>query len=330
MSQWAIVAIPTEQDYVWKVSSEKVPHMTLLFLGEQGDNPNEAKMAEFLEHVAKTSLPRFGLSVDRRGTLGPDNADVLFFQTKGWQKKQIERLQNLRMTLLQDDDIAAAYNSVDQYPEWTPHLTLGYPETPAKEDKRDYPGFSWIEFDRLALWTSDSSGPEFVLEGDDMALAMNDAVAEFLAHQGIDVEIPNDDVNEFLAHYGVPGMKWGRRAARGVKTAAKTVYGKQTFDGKHSITKAALVKKYGRAKDYTDPQARELRVQSGRLALTGLLVSGAGKAVKMTTANSANPSVRTGGKIASAILSYAGGLAVAGGAGSGVAAVALETRSRGN
>lgn len=34
MANWAIVAIPEERDPVWKYSSEKVPHMTLLFLGE--------------------------------------------------------------------------------------------------------------------------------------------------------------------------------------------------------------------------------------------------------------------------------------------------------
>lgn len=328
MTGWAIVAIPSEQDYVWKISSEKVPHLTLLYLGEQDGTQDEAKMAEFVEHVANTTVPRFGLSVDRRGTLGPDEADVVFFSTGGWQKSEIERLKNLRTTLLQDDDIAKGYHAADQYPDWIPHLTLGYPEAPAHEDTRDYPGINWVNFDKLALWTGDFTGYEFELK--EKELAMSDKAVEFLAHRGIEVQLGDEKLDDFLAHYGVPGMKWGRRAAGGVKTAVKTAYGKQTFDGKGSLAKAALFKKYGSKKDYTDPEARNLRVKAGRLAIAGMITSGAGKAVKMATANSTNPSVRTGGKIAAHILTYAGGLAVAGGAGSGVAAVTLETKARGN
>ena len=37
MSNLVIVAIPDENDRVWKVSSEKIPHMTLLFLGDEDE-----------------------------------------------------------------------------------------------------------------------------------------------------------------------------------------------------------------------------------------------------------------------------------------------------
>lgn len=195
-----IVAIPREDDYVWKVSSEKVPHMTLLFLGEMNvDDLRLAHMTNFIEHAA-SQLSRFGMSVDYRGKLGDKDADVLFFE-KSFSFKMLE---NFRTQLLADQDIYKAYHSTTPYPEWMPHLTLGYPETPAKADKRDYTGINWVEFDRIALWTSDSDGPTFQLksfDGQDLEVSMSNVK-------------PGTDLEEVLAHYGVKGMKWGKRKTR--------------------------------------------------------------------------------------------------------------------
>jgi 2'-5' RNA ligase len=187
-SSLTIVAIPAAEDPVWKVSSEKVPHLTICFLGDQSDNPNLGRMAEFLEHASK-SLPPFGLSVDRRGLLGDQDADVLFFDVP-----QNSQIRNFRSHLLAQGDIFEAYLSISQYSSWTPHLTMGYPETPAKPDKREYPGFHWVNFDRIALWTGDYEGPEFQLKphGYGGEIRMNDKA-----------------VDDVLAHFGVKGMKWG-------------------------------------------------------------------------------------------------------------------------
>ena len=107
MSNLVIVAIPAEDDPVWKVSSEKVPHMTILFLGEAAVTE---QMAGFLLHAANTSLTRFGLDVDRRGTLGEDQADVLFFQDD-WE---LPRLREFRAQLLKETSIRTAYDSAPQ------------------------------------------------------------------------------------------------------------------------------------------------------------------------------------------------------------------------
>lgn len=191
-----IVAIPREDDYVWKVSSEKVPHMTLLYLGE---TEVTQRMSDFVEHAASMLEP-FGMTVDRRGTLGDQNADVIFFD-KGWTYRN---MNNFRAQLLGDQEIRSAYDSATQYPEWTPHLTLGFPETPAKPMERDY-GFNYVEFDRIAIWTGDSEGPTFQLKYDraGMELAMT--------------TIPQgSNLDDILEHYGVKGMKWGvhKRAPR--------------------------------------------------------------------------------------------------------------------
>jgi len=179
MAGVAIVAIPSQDDYVWKISSEKVPHMTMLFLGELTDPEVLTRIEQYVEHVASTSMHPFGMSVDYRGELGPDNADVLFFENDYGKM-----VKNARSYMLDNADILQAYNSTEQYPEWTPHLTLGYPTAPAKPDDRDYPGIHWVNFDRIALWVDNYDGPEFRLKHDDhaMEVSMSEADSNSLMH----------------------------------------------------------------------------------------------------------------------------------------------------
>lgn len=193
MDEIVIVAIPAEDDPVWKVSSEKVPHLTICYL--QGPLGNEENTIRFVEHTVKTSLSRFGLSVDRRGTLGSDDADVLFFD-KNYGGKE---LLSFRGFLLTNKDILEAYRKAPQYPMWTPHLTLGYPATPAKPNPNDY-GLNWVNFDRIAIWTGDYEGPEFVLKKNDLEMP-------------IDASWSIEETGDFLQHFGVRGMRWGVRRA---------------------------------------------------------------------------------------------------------------------
>lgn len=196
MSNLVIVAIPSEDDYIHKISSEKVPHMTLLFLGEITEGVPVLKIAQFLEHTVNvTELGPFGLEVDYRDTLGEDEADVLFFKKDDWNLK---RIAEFRGQLLGHTPIRTAYDSTEQFPVWHPHLTLGYPKTPAKEDKRDYPGTRWVEFDRIALWYGDYEGPEF-------RLTYNYDLAE------VAMSKESEAGAAFVAHFGVKGMKWGQR-----------------------------------------------------------------------------------------------------------------------
>ena len=187
----AIVAIPAQNDFVWKVSSEKIPHLTLLALGDQANNPRLQSMVDFVQHVTDTQLTRFGLSVDRRGVLGEKNADVLFFN-KG---PEIRDIATARGYMLANADILAAYQSIPQFDPWVPHLTLGFPETPAKPVKNDFSEINWVSFDQIAVWTSDFEGPTFDLKKRewDWGWAMSD------------IQL----LDTVLAHHGVKGMKWG-------------------------------------------------------------------------------------------------------------------------
>jgi len=206
MGNVVIVAIPDENDRVWKISSEKVPHLTILFLGEEGNVANLDQIMLFVEHAASTSLKRFYLPVDRRGELGDDQADVLFFKKNRYDFKAV---RDFRSLLLKDPNVKTAYDSTKQFetPEavgdpgqpWIPHLTLGYPATPAKPipDEQFGGGLYSVEFNKIAVWTGDFEGPEFLLK---------DYWEEF-----DEMDIPMDVAMSELAHYGKKGMKWGVR-----------------------------------------------------------------------------------------------------------------------
>lgn len=205
MESTVIVALPSVGDSVYKISSEEVPHLTLLYLGEV---ELSAEAVLYVQHAVRELSP-FGLSVDYRGTLGDDEADVVFFEKNAWD---LDRIADFRHHLLLNDEIKRAYDSVEQFPEWTPHLTLGYPETPAK-DEEEFRRFHYVDFDRVAVWNGSYEGPEFRLKYADhaMEVAMSDistldrgaaAAAEMF---GVVEGGPE------LKQYGVKGMRWGVR-----------------------------------------------------------------------------------------------------------------------
>lgn len=201
-----IVALPQQDDYVNQVSSEPKPHLTLLYLGQPGFD--QVQMAHIDEYVAyaSTFLNPFWMDVLSRGELGPKQADVLFF-AKEWSRS-ISRFRN---QLLQDPLISTAYNSAQQFEGWVPHLTLGYPATPAKKPNADFNGFGMVHFDRIAVWTGNSTGPEFPLvpRDNEMEVAMSQLdPASYPAAEN------------FISHHGIKGMKWGVRRSQAQLDAA--------------------------------------------------------------------------------------------------------------
>jgi 2'-5' RNA ligase len=217
MSNLVIVAIPAEDDYIHKISSEKIPHMTLLFLGEVSKVKNFSEILNFTAHATSRSLMRFGMDVDRRGVLGEEQADVLFFSKSKWNGFELANCY--RSYLLKDDNIRIAYDSVEQFPEWVPHITLGFPDTPAKPDERDYPGINYVNFDRIAVWFGEFEGIEFPLKSYDwdmdlaVAYSGQKAVENVLSHSSTTETQGSLFVEDILAHHGVKGMQWGVRKA---------------------------------------------------------------------------------------------------------------------
>lgn len=134
-----IVFLPAEDDPVNDISSEDAAHVTTVWFGKDNPALSVDAVKSDVEKVAKT-IPPFTVKVAERGELGDERADVLFLDGDG--------IAHQRDALLTSQPIVDAMNAVEQYPNWTPHLTLGYPENPALEG--DVP--TDITIDRLALW----------------------------------------------------------------------------------------------------------------------------------------------------------------------------------
>jgi 2'-5' RNA ligase len=269
-TELVVVAIPSNDDRVWKYSSEDVPHMTLLYLGDPKFTSAELAMVTgYIAHAA-SQLTRFMLEVDRRGELGDKGADVLFFQ-----KRYAKAMINFRSHLLQNELISRAYHSIEQYPEWTPHLTMGYPDAPAKKSEEEYNRYSYVRFDRIALWTSDSDGPTFQLVEDDYNMEVAMSEADGAAALGK------------ILHYGIKGMHWGVRKKSGPGSGKPA-----SADSTRASTAKEVAKKSGvKALSNDDLQALVTRmnleqqldkltpaskVQKGRKFATDL-VAGVGK-----------------------------------------------------
>lgn len=208
-SSVVIVALPESEDEVWKISSEPEPHLTLLYLGDAKFDDNQFALLSGYVKYAASFLHQFSMEVIDRGELGDAKADVLFFH-KAWSKE----ITRFREQLLQEPNVNAAYNSSEQFEGWTPHLTLGYPETPAKKQEPDRSIYS-VRFDRIAVWNGDYSGPTYDLkpfEYDDLDISMSQITTPHSA-----------EVEKFLSHYGVRGMKWGiRKSSDGGGLKART------------------------------------------------------------------------------------------------------------
>lgn len=174
MPSIVIVALPEADSPLWTLSSEKKPHLTLLYI----DAPigiDAENIVQFVKHAAETSLNRFGLAVDRRETLGKDDADVLFFDDDFVSQE----LRKFRSSLLKNDLIAKHYVKADQFPGWIPHLTMGYPTNPAKKSSESY-ALSWVNFDRISVWLDDYDGPEFRLKSHDVQADIMHGFGDFV------------------------------------------------------------------------------------------------------------------------------------------------------
>lgn len=221
-----IVAIPSDEDPSREFSSEKVPHLTLLYLGEIVEGMDVDSITSFVRRKS-SSLEPFTLNVKKRGVLGDADADVVFFADDNATKKT----RDFRALLLSSEPILAAYKNQEQHTNWHPHVTLGYPEKPAKSQET----LDQVTFDKIAVWNTDFDGPTFELKkGSPMAHV--DAVLETAGVLTTDTLVYDDEKTKplfhalgfnlksrlnyvdailsadgYLAHYGIPGMRWGRR-----------------------------------------------------------------------------------------------------------------------
>lgn len=142
-----VFLIPESSDPIVAASSEPA-HLTTIWLGDMNDLDEETISAirgEVAAYAAELDGPVV-VPVTERGTLGDEDADVVFLE-------RTESLLALREGFLEASPTTRrVMDSVEQFPEWTPHVTLGYPETPAAGG---YDGAA-VTFNAVGLWV----GPE--------------------------------------------------------------------------------------------------------------------------------------------------------------------------
>jgi hypothetical protein len=149
-----IVALPAESDPISAASSEADgAHATLLFLGDTSTLNGDALKTALGDFVSNGQVGIITERVNGNATLGKDAADVVLFDAAN--------LVFIRKGLLEQDSILTAYDAVEQFPTWLPHVTLGYPETPRLAD---FAGEA-ITFDRLALWFGEDRTAIYPLGG---------------------------------------------------------------------------------------------------------------------------------------------------------------------
>lgn len=229
-----VFLLPEASDPIVAASSEPA-HLTTVWLGDMNDLDEDVIAAirdEVVAYAAVLEGPVV-VPVTERGTLGDDDADVAFLEPT-------EALLALREGLLEaSPTIKRVMDSVEQHPQWTPHVTLGYPETPAAGE---YAGEA-VTFDRVGLWIGPDQ-EEYPMSGkkdDDAAqllaaarLRLTSLTADASSNPiddqsdlteseevGIDDEMPDDELEdgeEYITEIPVHGVA--------------TVEGRATGDGR--------------------------------------------------------------------------------------------------
>ncbi|UOW92767.1 capsid maturation protease [Microbacterium phage RobinRose] len=146
-----VFLIPAESDPINAASSEDQAHMTTIWMGTVDDlNVDTAEhpmididtlTQEVRQYAAELTPITVPVSEQGQGELGDEGAIVVFLEPT-------DSLLALRDGFLLEENIHSAWDRVEQFPNWTPHVTLGYPETPPTGE---YDGDA-VTFDRVGLW----------------------------------------------------------------------------------------------------------------------------------------------------------------------------------
>lgn len=141
-----VVLLPAADDPVVAASSEDVAHMTTVWFGDTSELTVDVEGLEQAVRLYAQDLDGpIVVPVKERGALGDDSADVVFLELT-------DSLAAARDGMLANEPIRTAHDAAEQYPEWTPHVTLGYPEgVEGGPAVGEYDGAE-VTFDRIGLW----------------------------------------------------------------------------------------------------------------------------------------------------------------------------------
>lgn len=203
----AIMALPRAMDPIRLVGDEE-KHATVLYFGDMGTLPDDAKseILTTMSLIAKMVSPFSERIVDLK-RLGSDTPPALVAMLDG------QNLKSIYGMLQVNPKLRDYLTNAQQYPSYTPHVTLGYPDYAGEEElRKSATQLNRISFDRLALWWGDER--------------IEISLSSLYAESQDEAAWTEDLVNNFLAHYGRRGMKWGQH----IFTSSKKAMGGSSED----------------------------------------------------------------------------------------------------
>ena len=137
-----IVLLPAADDPIRDIASGDHPHTTLFYLGDESTDME--RLQELVQNLARTGYtypPAFD-RIAGEGYLGENRAHVYFLD--GSFSASVRELAEGDQWLM--DELAKA----EQFPNWTPHITIGYDDAPGNLPET-YP--EGVVYDRIAIFS---------------------------------------------------------------------------------------------------------------------------------------------------------------------------------
>lgn len=198
----AIVVVPSDLDPIRLVGDES-KHATLLHFGETATLPSDAKsvLLDLVAQAAQLTMP-FTERICEVSRLGPKTPPALVAMLSD------RYLGQIRNALQVTPQVREYLQNSQQHPQFTPHVTLGYPDYAREEALRALMiSLYRVQFDRISLWWNGEHYDVPFMDPQDAKVAENDGVNEAGWSDNL--------VSNFLAHFGIKGMRWGIRRPRG-------------------------------------------------------------------------------------------------------------------
>ena len=214
-----IFLIPAESDPIVAASSEQA-HMTTIWMGPKDElTVDLEELEQAVRFYAQDLDGPVVVPVKERGTLGDEDADVVFLEPT-------DAILALHDGFLANEPIKTAYDAVEQYDPWTPHVTLGYPETPAAGE---YDGDA-VTFDRVGLWVGDEQYSYPMGDPVSKPDAAKLASARALIAAATDPEVVVDEIDDEMP---VDELEDGEEEILEIPVhGVATIEGKATGDGR--------------------------------------------------------------------------------------------------
>lgn len=212
-----IMAVPADGQPVHDLSMEEA-HATIVYFGDvpRSDESDDGAIDAIQSWTAKIAADAqpFTAQVKEIGTLGSEEEPATV-----WMLDESD-LNGIHEGILSNDQVSAAYEDADttKYPEYIPHVTIGY-DVPLNGDAiEELTSVTEITFDRLAVWHG-SDRYEYPL-GEPMTAAA--AEPEVVSDDEIETP-PNAEAPEELVDDRIP---WhGVIAPEGVASGDRRMFG---------------------------------------------------------------------------------------------------------